>query len=71
MRIRYLTALAALMAPLSAHTQDIPATNTAIPQIVVTGRGAVKVSPDRATIQVSVQTRASTAATAAAENANK
>ena len=71
MRIRYLTALTALLAPLSAHTQDIPATNATIPQIVVTGRGEVKVSPDRATIQVSVQTRASTAATAAAENANK
>jgi len=37
----------------------------------VTGRGEVKVSPDRATIQISVQTRASTAAAAAAENANK
>jgi uncharacterized protein YggE len=31
----------------------------------------VKVSPDRATIQISVQTRAATAAAAAAENANK
>jgi uncharacterized protein YggE len=37
----------------------------------VVGRGEVKVSPDRATIQISVQTRAATAAGAAAENANK
>ncbi|MDP9201802.1 MAG: SIMPL domain-containing protein [Gemmatimonadota bacterium] len=37
----------------------------------MTGRGEVKVSPDRATIQISVQTRAPTAAAAAAENANK
>jgi hypothetical protein len=42
-----------------------------MPQITVVGRGEVKVSPDRATIQVSVQTRAPTAAAAAAENASK
>jgi uncharacterized protein len=35
------------------------------------GRGEVKVSPDRATIQISVQTRAATAATAAQENAKR
>lgn len=40
-------------------------------QIMVTGRGEVRVSPDRATIQISVQTRGSTAAAAAAENASK
>jgi uncharacterized protein len=71
MKIGYLTAFAAFVAPLSAQTQDMPATTTAVPQIVATGRGEVKVSPDRATIQVSVQTRATTAAAAAAENANK
>lgn len=43
----------------------------AIPQISVIGRGEIKVSPDRATIQISVQTRAVTAAAAAAENATK
>jgi uncharacterized protein len=59
------------LAPLIAHSQDNRGTVTAIPQIAVTGRGEVKVSPDRATIQISVQTRASTAAAAAAENANK
>jgi uncharacterized protein len=37
----------------------------------VVGRGEIKVSPDRATIQISVQTRAVTAAAAAAENATK
>lgn len=47
------------------------ATTTSIPQIFVVGRGEVKVSPDKATIQVSVQTRAATAAAAAAENATK
>ena len=59
------------MAPLIIQGQDSRATIDAIPQIAVTGRGEVKVSPDRATIQVSVQTRAVTAAAAAAENATK
>lgn len=63
--------MALLLAPLTGQAQDNPATLTAIPQITVAGRGEVKVSPDRATIQVSVQTRAATAAAAAAENATK
>jgi uncharacterized protein YggE len=63
--------LAAIFAPLSLHSQDSNASFNAIPQISVVGRGEVKVSPDRATIQISVQTRATTAAGAAAENANK
>jgi uncharacterized protein YggE len=71
MKIRILTLLATLYTPVAAQTQDIRAPFEAIPQIAVTGRGEVKVSPDRATIQISVQTRASTAAAAAAENANK
>jgi uncharacterized protein len=66
-----LLAIYALLAPLTLHEQDSRAPNDQIPQIAVTGRGEVKVSPDRATIQISVQTRAATAAGAAAENANK
>ena len=42
-----------------------------IPQISVAARGEVKVVPDRANIQISVQTRAATADAAAAENARK
>lgn len=53
------------------QSQDSRAPNEPIPQISVTGRGEIKVSPDRATIQISVQTRAATAAAAAVENANK
>jgi uncharacterized protein YggE len=63
--------LAALLAPLMGHAQDSRAPLDPIPQIAVTGRGEIKVSPDRATIQVSVQTKAATAAAAAAENATK
>lgn len=42
-----------------------------IPQIAVASRAEVKVVPDRANIQISVQTRAATAGAAAAENAQK
>lgn len=63
--------LAALLAPLAGHAQDSRAPIDPIPQIAVTGRGEIKISPDRATIQVSVQTKAVTAAAAAAENATK
>src|SRR6202162_2119048 len=71
MKIRFAMLLTVVVAPLTLHCQDSQATIDAIPQIAVTGRGEVKVSPDRATIQVSVQTRATTAAAAAAENATK
>jgi uncharacterized protein YggE len=60
-----------ILAPIYVHAQARQAPVDAIPQISVTGRGEVKVSPDRATIQISVQTRATTAAQAAADNANK
>jgi uncharacterized protein len=66
-----LVAILALLAPVTLHGQDSRAPSDQIPQITVAGRGEVKVSPDRATIQISVQTRAPTAAAAAAENANK
>lgn len=55
-------------APLLAQQGD----NTApISAISVASRGEVKASPDRATIQISVQTKAETAAAAASENARK
>jgi len=63
--------LLAFLAPLTVHAQDSRAADVPVPMISVVRRGEVKVSPDRATIQISVQTRAPTAATAATENANK
>jgi len=57
------------MAPLTLQAQDSRAPFEA--NISVMGRGEIKISPDRATIQISVQTRGTTAAGAAAENANK
>lgn len=69
MRNYFLAATVLFIAPVSAHTQ---ATNAPFePQITVAARGEIRVSPDRATIQVSVQTRAATAAVAANENATK
>jgi hypothetical protein len=48
--------------------QAVPSTG---PQIVVTGTGEATVSPDRATIFLGVQTRATTAAGAGSENARR
>jgi uncharacterized protein len=55
----------------SASAQQGDITRQLPPQIVVTGRGEVKVTPDRANVQISVQSRAVTAAAAAADNAKK
>lgn len=71
MKNRLWALLIAIIAPLTAQSQDSRATIEPIPQIAVTGRGEVKVSPDRVTIQVSVQTRAASAAAAGSENATR
>jgi len=71
MKVGLWALVGSIIAPLTAQAQDSRATIEPIPQIAVTGRGEVKVSPDRATIQVSVQTRAVSAAAAASENATK
>jgi uncharacterized protein YggE len=42
-----------------------------VPQIVTTASGEVRVAPDRATIQIGVQSRATTAAAAATQNSQK
>ena len=71
MRIALLPILAAFVTPLMAQQ---PGTNPPFqppPQIITSARGEIRVMPDRATIQISVQTRASTAAQAASENATK
>lgn len=68
MRALLSLALFGISAPVLAQQGDNIA---AIPQIAVASRGEVKVNPDRANIQISVQTRAETAAAAASENARK
>lgn len=60
--------LALFSAPLSAQQSDMIAP---IAQISIGSVGEVKVSPDRARIHISVQTKATTAAAAAASNASR
>jgi uncharacterized protein YggE len=71
--MRHLTLIAPLaLLALSADTsraQDMARPTT--PQIVTTGQGEVRVTPDKATINMGVQTRAATAAEAAAQNSRK
>jgi len=71
MRSLYLVAFLVFVTPLSAQQPPTNPPVDAIPQIGVAARGEIRVAPDRATIQISVQTRAATAAAAAAENAAK
>ena len=63
--------LMAFVAPLSGQQPAIITPIDQVPQIAVGARGEIKVAPDRATIQISVETRAATAAAAANENATK
>jgi uncharacterized protein YggE len=67
-QVSLLVAFCLISAPLTAQESH---TMAPIPQISVAARGEVKVVPDRANIQISVQTRAATADAAAAENARK
>lgn len=64
--------LAVLLAAGSAAAQGTDALQRPpIPQLVTIAQGEAKVTPDRATIEISVQTRAATAAAAGTENARK
>ena len=65
---RFFALFALISTPLMAQNTATLATP---PQISVASRGEVKVNPDRATVQISVQTRSATAAAAATENASK
>ncbi len=59
-----------LLLPVLAHAQQ-PTRQPATPEIVASGIGRLVVKPDRATIDVTVETREATAAQAGAENARK
>jgi uncharacterized protein YggE len=65
--------LAVLLAPAFASVagaqQQVVPVAPPPPQVVATGQGEVKVTPDRATVIVTVETRGKTAAAAGAENA--
>jgi hypothetical protein len=61
-------ALLALPGSLAAQQQVVPVPPPP-PQVVASGQGEVKVTPDRATVMVTVETRGRTAAAAGQENA--
>lgn len=71
MRLVYLPLLMTIVPTLSAQQPAINQPVEQPPQIITAARGEVRVDPDRATIQISVQTRAATAAAAASQNAAK
>jgi uncharacterized protein len=65
---RIALAAALVVAPASARAQQ-PLPQAVVPALVTSGQGEAKVTPDRASVMVNVQTRAATAAAAAADNA--
>lgn len=69
-RVRYLT-LALLMAVPALRISAQTAPQPTIPTLVASGQGEAKVTPDRASVLVNVQTRALTAAAAGADNATR
>src|SRR3954471_15914876 len=62
-------ALVAITAP-PACSQLAPGAPS-VPQISTTGTGEARVTPDRASVTIGVQSRATTAAAAAADNARR
>jgi uncharacterized protein YggE len=60
--------LLALMQPALAQAQNAPGSSP-LPSIEVTGNGEARANPDQATVQIAVETHATTAADAAAANA--
>jgi uncharacterized protein YggE len=58
-----------VLAPVAGAQQQVVPVAPPPPQVVATGQGEVKVTPDRATVMVTVETRGKTAAAAGAENA--
>jgi len=69
-------AVAAVLGVITAHpalggAQTPSVVSSAVPSLVSSGQGEAKVTPDRVSVLVNVQTRAATAAAAASENAQR
>ena len=64
-------ALSSVVLPTLATAQTGPAVATQPPTILVSGRGEVQVAPDRARVQVGMETQARTSQLAAQENNRK
>lgn len=66
-----LVAITSLTAPRSASAQAVNAPGVIPGTLVASGQGEAKVTPDRVSVLVNVQTRAATAAAAASDNARR
>jgi uncharacterized protein YggE len=62
---------AAVLAPNMGSAQGAPQSAGGPPQVITTGVGEAQVTPDRAVISIGVQTRATTAGQAGADNARR
>lgn len=62
---------ATIAGPTVLHAQAPMPALAPVPSLVTAGQGEAKVTPDRASVMVNVQTRAATAAAAGAENASR
>ena len=73
MRTQYWKLAAALLvaAPLAAQAPDSARRMVAVPSVVTSAQGEGRITPDRAKINIGVETRASTARAAGADNARK
>src|SRR5512140_1898173 len=60
-----------VLAPLAAGFGQAPGMMAMPPVLSTSGQGEAKVTPDRASVLVNVQTRGATAAVSAADNAQK
>jgi uncharacterized protein YggE len=72
-RLRQVPAVAAfILAPFASNlAQGLPVSNVTPPVLSTSGQGEAKVTPDRASVLINVQTRGTTATATAAENATK
>lgn len=69
--VRALLAILAMLVAGPTAAQETPRPSATPAEVVVTGRGEVRLPPDRGALELSVETRARTAAEAGAENARR
>ncbi|MGH7616415.1 MAG: SIMPL domain-containing protein [Gemmatimonadaceae bacterium] len=59
------------LVPRASFAQTQSQTQSSSPQVVVTGSGEARISPDRATVMLGVQSRAATVSAASADNSRR
>ncbi len=71
MRVVAVLLAIAMVCPLRAQDTGADRTTAGAPTITASGHGEARITPDRATLSIGVETKAATAAQASAENAQK